>query len=161
MFKFITVVLLIATILQINFKPELLFEKLKDIALKIETGTDDEKVSYALLFFKLIAIFVGVMIIAFIELLYLLNAVSVDSYKYPTYVMLVFAVLPFVEIMFSKKKNKIDKTMSSELKNELLNQSLQTSIDRFNKPSKKFKRYSIGALSILYYIYMVYIVFFI
>jgi hypothetical protein len=89
--------------------------------------------------------------------IYLLNAISVDVYKYPTYAMIGLFLFGILKNMFKKKSPKIRDNMSEELKNEILNNSVQESIDKSNKLSFKIRKYIVRTYTVCYYLYMLYV----
>jgi hypothetical protein len=159
MFKFFTVLLFFITLFYFKYDYSKHLKVGKHLILDKEVEPTDEQMK-SFCWTAIVAL--NLLILCFTEVIYALNAVSVDVYKYPTYVMLVILLLnTTLSIMLPKKNKPIKFTddMSYGTKKELAEINAQQAVDNYNKPLKKFKRYCIRTYFVLYYAYMIYIVF--
>lgn len=162
MFIFFTVLLLLWLISIWKIDVSKLALDMKDLIKNTENLKDTEDVTPLLSevwkVAKLILVYIFQMSYIFVFIIYLLNAVNVDIYKYPTYAMITIFSLGLIKSMFKKKSPKIKNDMSNELKNEIINNTIQESLDKKNSISYKVKKYIVRAYTLCYYLYMIYIV---
>ena len=162
MFIFFTVLLLLWVISLWKIDSVKMMSQLRDSIINIykinkDDVTIDSQLSVIWVGIKLCSYCLFALSYIFVFVIYLLNAISVDVYKYPTYAMIGLFLFGILKNMFKKKSPKIRDNMSEELKNEILNNSVQESIDKSNKLSFKIRKYIVRTYTVCYYLYMLYV----
>ena len=157
MFGFFTVVLLIyfiATFKNDNSKRMLKYHE--TFQMNFDNMTD-ENIKFA---FAQIGYWIILIVMSITHMIYLLNAIKVDIYRYPTYIMITLVVIGIIQSKISSSKtNKVTKHMTKEAKLEYNIAHAKQFADEYKKLHNVAFRYMTRVMSVGYYGYMLWIVF--